>query len=239
MAWMAWMAKGGMLRVMAMDPEVYLQARAAPLGRVREGSPYPIARLGVEAVANAFVVLGLLPAPRAAEILAAPGPALEAAGFRVGREIGELSVSPGAAALAEARAAGRDRPRRIPLAVAAGPVRCRLRRHELVLTWVTLTPEGIRLRYHGDAREGGRDLAGALAAEMAEDIAELSVTDDNGETYRVAADSIPGVISGQRSAAGRTRWTPRGELGWPERGPSRVRDNPEVPRGTYQGADRG
>jgi hypothetical protein len=41
------------------------------------------------------VVLGLLPAARAEEIFIAQRPVLEAAGFRVGREIGELSVNPG------------------------------------------------------------------------------------------------------------------------------------------------
>ena len=83
-------------RLLAMeDPEAYLRAMAAPLARVREGSPYPVARLSLEAVANAFVVLGLLPAARAEEIFIAQRPVLEAAGFRVGREIGELSVNPG------------------------------------------------------------------------------------------------------------------------------------------------
>jgi len=43
---------------------------------------------------NAFVVLGLLPAARAEEILAAHRPVLEAADFRVGLAIGELSVQP-------------------------------------------------------------------------------------------------------------------------------------------------
>jgi hypothetical protein len=64
------------------DPEAYLRAIAAPLARVREGSPYPVARLSLEAVANAFVVLGLLPAARAEEIFIAQQPVLEAAGFR-------------------------------------------------------------------------------------------------------------------------------------------------------------
>jgi hypothetical protein len=194
------------------DPEVYLRDMTAPLARARAGSPYPVARLSVEAVANAFVVLGLLPAARAEEILAAPGPALEAAGFRVGREIGELSVLPGSRGLREARAAELGRPRQVPLAVAAGPARCRLRRHDLTITWATLTPEGIRLRFHGDARDGGREVAGTLAAEIAEDIAELSVTDDTGGTYRVPAASVPGAISGQRTASGTTRWTPHGEF---------------------------
>jgi len=64
------------------DPEVYLRGIAAPLARAREGSPFPVARLSLEAVANAFVVLGLLPAARAEEILVAQRPVLEAAGRR-------------------------------------------------------------------------------------------------------------------------------------------------------------
>jgi hypothetical protein len=184
----------------------------APLARAREGSPYPVARLSVEAAANAFVVLGLLPAARAEEILAAQRPALEAAGFRVGREIGELCINPGAHSFQEARAAVLDSPRQIPLAVAAGPARLPLRRHDLAITWATLTPEGIRLRYRGGARNGDRDVARALVREITEDITELSITDDDGGTYRVPAANVPGGISGQCSASGETRWIPEGEL---------------------------
>jgi hypothetical protein len=91
-------------------------------------------------------------------------------------------------------------------------VRCRLRRHDLTITFAALTPEGIRLRYYGDPRDGGRDVAGALMAEITEDIGELSVTDDTGGTYRVPAADVPGAISGQCSASGVTRWIPAGEL---------------------------
>ena len=107
------------------DPEAYLHAIAARLAWAQEGSPLPVTRFSVEAVANAFVMLGLLPAARAEEILAAQRPALEAAGFRVGLEIGELSVTSDARAFQEARATGANSPRWTPLAVAAGPVRCR------------------------------------------------------------------------------------------------------------------
>jgi hypothetical protein len=184
----------------------------APLARAQEGRPYPVARLSVEAVANAFVVLGLLPAARTEEILGAQQPALEAAGFRVGREIGELSVSAGARGLAEARAAALDQLRQIPLAVGAGPVRCRLRRHELAITWATVTPEGIQLRYLGDARDGDREVGGVLAREVAEDIAELSITDDAGGMYRVPVANVPGGISGYCTASGETQWIPEGEF---------------------------
>jgi len=201
------------------DPEAWLRAITAPLAHAREGSPYPVARLSVEAVANAFVVLGLLPAARAEEILAAQRPGLEAAGFRVGREIGELGVNPGARIFQAARAAVLGSPRQIPLAVAAGPARLPLRRHDLAITWATLTPEGIRLSYRGGTRTGDRGVARALAGEITEDVAELSITDDDGGTYRVPAANVPGCISGQCLASGETRWIPEGEfLAVPVRG---------------------
>ena len=74
---------------------------AARLAWAQQGSPLPVTRFSVEAVANAFVMLGLLPAARAEEILAAQRPVLEAAGFRVGLEIGELSVTSDARAFQE------------------------------------------------------------------------------------------------------------------------------------------
>src|SRR6266700_700150 len=152
------------------DPEAYLRALTARLAWAREGSPLPVMRFSLEAVANAFVMLGLLPAQRAEEILAAQQPVLAAAGFRVGREIGELSVSPGTRGFLEARAAAADSPRRIPLAVATGPWRGRLRHHDLVITRATLTPEGIWLRYHGDAREGDHHEARAFGEEITGEI---------------------------------------------------------------------
>ena len=65
-------------------------------------------------------------------------------------------------------------------------MRCRLRRHELTFTFATLTPEGIRLRYHGDPRDGDRGMARALITEITEDIGELSITDDTGAEYEGA-----------------------------------------------------
>jgi hypothetical protein len=105
------------------DPEAYLRALAAPLASAREGSPLPVARFSLDAVTNAFVILGMLPAARAEEILAAQRPVLQAAGVRllVGRGIGELSVSPGARYLQEARAAAPGGLQKMPLATTAGP----------------------------------------------------------------------------------------------------------------------
>jgi len=194
------------------NPEAYLRALTAPLASAREGGPFPVVRFSLEAVANAFVILGLLPVARAEEILAAQRPVLEASGFQVGREIGELSVSPGARGFQEARAAGADSLQRIPLAVAAGPVRCRLRRRDLAITWATLTPEGIWLRYHGDERETDRHEARAFGEQITGEITGLSVTDDTGGTYLVPLDHVHSIMSGRPSASGGTLWIPEGEF---------------------------
>src|SRR2546430_13883485 len=102
------------------DPESFLRALRAPLSRARRGEPLPGVPFSREAVANAFVMLGLLPEARAEEILAGYRPELEAKGFRLGVLTGELSVRPGAHGYQDALAASRDDPTGIPLAVAAG-----------------------------------------------------------------------------------------------------------------------
>ena len=94
-------------------------------------------------------------------------------------------------------------------------MRCRLPGHDLTITSATLTPEGIRLRYHGDAQEGDRREAGALAEEVAGKITELSITDDTGGTYLVPADTVNSAAYGQaglRSASGKPLWIPEGDF---------------------------
>ena len=104
------------------DPEALLRAMVAPLSRARRDEPLPGVPFSREAVANAFVMLGLLPEARAEEILAEYRPELEAKGFRLGVLTGELSVRPGAHGYQDALAASRDDLTGIPLAVAVGPV---------------------------------------------------------------------------------------------------------------------
>ena len=39
------------------------------------------------------------------------------------------------------------------------------------------------MRYHGDAQEGDRSGAGAIAGEVADEITEVTIVDDTGRTY--------------------------------------------------------
>jgi hypothetical protein len=64
-------------------------------------------------VANAFVMLGLLPERSAEEILAEHRPHLEAEGFTMGVLTGELTVRPGAYGFQDALAAGAASPREV------------------------------------------------------------------------------------------------------------------------------
>jgi hypothetical protein len=145
------------------DPEVFLRALAAPLKAARRGEPLPGTPFGREAVANAFVMLGLLPEPLAEEILSDYKPGLEAEGFRIGTLTGELSVRPGAHGFQDARAGGRDELTRIPLAAVAGPVPLALDGVDVRVTWVTLTPGGAETqpRHRAARREPDARIAAA------------------------------------------------------------------------------
>jgi hypothetical protein len=175
------------------DAESFLCAMVAPLSAARRGEPLPGVLFSWEAVANAFVMLGLLPEPRAEEILAACRRGLEAKGFRFGVLTGELSVVPGAHGFQDARAAARDGLTGIPLAVAAGPVPIAADGADVSLTWATLTPGGSRLSLQatrqGDGdmpeprRRGRRALPGHQLREQI--LSGLSVTDNLGRRYRV------------------------------------------------------
>ncbi len=82
----------------------------------------------------------------------------------------------------------------------------------MILTWVTLTPEGLWIGYHGGGKEDdGREARVALK-EITGEITGLSITDDSGETYRVPAGNVHGIASGRRSASGRMVWVPEGEF---------------------------
>lgn len=208
------------------DAEDFLRALAAPLKAARRGEPLPGTPFGREAVANAFVMLGLLPEPLAEEILSDYKPGLEAEGFRIGTLTGELSVRPGAYGFQDARAGGRDELTRIPLAAAAGPVPLALDGVDVRVTWVTLTPGGARLGFRatgqpdenlmpGSRRRGGRG-PGLWLRDVV--LSGLSVTDDRSRRYRV--QPVNGHGSGPRWSGPQAPWWEGEILAEPEPRPA-------------------
>src|SRR5690348_119211 len=194
------------------DPEACLRALAAPLAQAKSGHPLPVTRFSLESVANAFVLLDLLSADRAEAILAACRPVLEAAGFQVGRTLGELAVQPATRAFQQARAGTPPRLRQVPLTTAAGPVRCRLRGHDITITQATLTLEGISLRFHGDPQLGESRRPPVSPDDIISATADLVITDDAGRTYLIPPGHAHAIVSGQCSAPGGTRWVAEGEM---------------------------
>src|SRR6476661_8777668 len=156
------------------DPEALLRAMVAPLSMARRGEPLPGVAFSREAVANAFVMLGLLSEARAEEILAEYRPELEAKGFRVGVLTGELSVRPGAYGYQDALAANRADLTGIPLAVATGTLTVAFGGTDLAVTSATLTPGGVKLSLRAVIPDPGesprRPIHGRPGLHMAEEI---------------------------------------------------------------------
>ena len=200
------------------DPEAFLRTMLVPLSAARRGEPLPGVPFSREAVANAFVMLGLLPSERAEEILAEYRPELEAKGFRMGVLTGELSVRPGAHGYHEAQAADPDRLTRIPLAYAPGPVPIAIEGMDLNLTWATLTPSGVwlRLRATGPddvhpSRPPRRPYRVLPFQQVVQAIQSgLSVTDDLGQAYRLRPIRGGGTVTPERPGPSEYKW--RGEM---------------------------
>jgi hypothetical protein len=193
------------------DPEALLRAMLAPLSLARRGEPLPGVPFSREAVANAFVMLGLLPEARAEEILAEYRPELEAKGFRFGVLTGELSVRPGAYGYQDALTASRADLTGIPLAVATGPATVPFGGTELVVTWATLTPGGVKLRLRAAIPDHGQPLRRPVREVPGQRFGEeirstLQVTDNLGRRYRLR----PMNWGDSPGEPGRRRW--RGEV---------------------------
>src|SRR6185437_13451414 len=140
------------------------------------------------AVANAFVMLGLLPEPVAEAILAEHRSELEHQGLgdRWGVTEGELTVRPGAHGYWQSRTAGHAGLREVPVAVAAG-VRCPNPAAEGCFEWVKLTSTGLRVSFQATAADPG-GISPPADAAMRRAMSEISVTDDTGHSYEVVAE---------------------------------------------------
>ena len=154
------------------------------------GPLFPVS-LGVMAVANAFVMLGLLPEPSAEAILAEHRSAREREGFGNGWGVtnGELTVRPGAHGYWQARTAGPAGLREVPVQVAVAGVRCPTSVAEVCFEWVRLASTGLRVSFRATAADpGGNPPPPDVAMRRA--MSEISVTDDTGHSCEVAVDGV-------------------------------------------------
>jgi len=147
--------------------------------------------LRLMAVANAFVMLGLLPEPRAEAILADHRSALERMGFgnAWGVTEGELTVRPGADGYWQSRMAGPGGLREVPLLVAAAGVCCPTSVAEVCFEWVKLTSTGWRVSFRATAPDPGGDPPAPDVA-MGRAMAEISLTDDAGQSHDLRAEGV-------------------------------------------------
>src|SRR5262244_3571349 len=149
------------------------------------------ASLGLMAVANAFVMLGLLPEPQAEAILAEHRSALERMGLgdTWGVTEGELTVRPGADGYWQSRMAGPGGLREVPLLVAAAGVCCPTSVAEVCFEWVKLTSTGWRVSFRATAPDPGGDPPAPDVA-MGRAMAEISLTDDAGQSHDLRAEGV-------------------------------------------------
>jgi len=163
---------------------------------------------GLQAVANAFVMLGLLPEATAEAILSGHRSALESKGFGTSWGVvkGELTVRPGAHGFWESRNAGAGGLRDVPLAVAPAGVRCPTSVADVCFEWVKLTPVRWELSFEATAPDTGESHSGP-PEPLPQALSEISVTDDTGHPYDLA-NYRPGRIRGRYGR----EWQWRGEV---------------------------
>ena len=148
--------------------------------------------LRLMAVANAFVMLGLLPEPRAEAILADHRSALEREGFGDvwGVTEGELTVRPGTDGYWQARMAGPGGLREVPLLVAVAGVCCPTSVAEVCFEWVKLTSTGWRLSFRATAPDPDPYRNSPAPDAMGRAMSEISLTDDAGQSHDLRAEGV-------------------------------------------------
>jgi hypothetical protein len=174
-----------------LDPQDCLRSLAAEaLSWAHPDRPLFPVSLGLMAVANALVMLGLLPEPRAEAILAEHRLALERKGLGNlwGVTKGELTVRPAAHEYWQSRMAGPGGLREIPLVVAVAGVRCPTSIAEVSFEWVKLTSKGWQLSFSAAAPYAGE--AADLNVPMRQAMSEISLTDDAGHSYDLSVEVL-------------------------------------------------
>ena len=176
-----------------VDPEDCLRSLAAEALRWAPHRPLYPESLRLMAAANAFVMLGLLPEPRAEAVLADHKTALEREGLggTFGVTKGELTVRPGAHGYWQARMAGPGGLREVPLLVAVAGVCCPTSVAEVCFEWVKLTSTGWQLSFRATAPDPDIRVNPAdPQVVMGQAMSEISLTDDAGQSHELRADGV-------------------------------------------------
>jgi hypothetical protein len=176
-----------------VNPEDWLRSLAAEALQRAPHRPLFPDSVGLMAVANAFVMLGLLPEPRAEAVLADHKSALERMGLgdTWGVTKGELTVRPGAHGYWQSRMAGPGGLREVPLLVAAAGVCCPTSVAEVCFEWVKLTSTGWQLSFRATAPDP--DPYANLPdpdVVMGQAMSEISLTDDAGRSHDLRAEDV-------------------------------------------------
>lgn len=172
-----------------VDPEDCLRSlTAGALLRADARGPALPVSLGLMAVANALVMLGLLPEERAEAVLAEHRLALERKGFQNlwGVTEGELTVRPGAHGCWDARMAGPAGLREVPLSVAAAGILCPTSALDVRFEWVKLTAAGLRMGFSAEAAGSPAEGRPALDSPLEQALSQVSLTDDTGHSYHLS-----------------------------------------------------
>jgi hypothetical protein len=163
-----------------MTPETYLRLMAHDLAAAQPRSRLRVIQTSVEAVARAFIMLGLLSAESATNALT------DARRAQALNGIGGLATAvwPGPPSdFWPARAHGRHAPSWTPRSVAVGAVRFRLAGADMRCSWFRIAQAGLRFQVEVPAGGEHLDEPHAQAA-----VAGLSATDDAGRSYRLRWD---------------------------------------------------
>jgi hypothetical protein len=174
-----------------VNPEDCLRSLAAEALLWAPSRPLFPDSVGLMAVANAFVMLGLLSEPRAEAVLADHKSALERMGLRNiwGVTKGELTVRPGAHGYWQSRMAGPGGLREVPLLVAVAGVCCPTLVAEVCFEWVKLTSTGWRLSFRATAPDPGGNPP-APHGVMRQAMSEISLTDDAGQSHDLRVEDV-------------------------------------------------
>lgn len=154
------------------------------LEHAKTGADCEVAPFRLQAVAHAFVMVGLLSSAVAVEVLTEVGDEFRARN----RASAQLQLWPGADEYWRLRNDRPDRLSWIPRAIAAGPLRIRTGQAELRVEWLRLSDAG--MRFQAEARTADPGLAERHAGLV---LTDLSLADEAGRNYQVYWDRASGT----------------------------------------------